>query len=645
MITFLALVLAQASLLAQANPPPAELKIELYETKQEVVELPETIVVESRRPSLLSEASPSSSKINIDAASGTGAKNLANTFVTIPGIFAPQTSGEGTQTSLFIRGTNSTQSAILLDGRRLSPGFLNTYEVERYRIYGLSSVEVLRGASSVFYGTNAIGGVVDLRLANPLSEKPHSNISLEGGSYGHGSISLHTVSNNQDETHAATQGTALSLTHSQDDGWRSNSSLNASTALLKSEWRVSQALTFDIVGSGDYSTARLPGSELNPKLNDFQYNDGWLLSPGLNYSAEDLQATAFWSHGVSNIESLNEYSFGNVHQGYELTRDEVTALLHYKIDPTLQVGLGANYECSRYDLRVLYLDTAFSPPWKGTHESVGLWAYAEWKATASDRFKVGLRRDDFTDFPGKTTGEISYARKISKPLTLHVKFSTAYRTPSASELLYGTVNPEPLKPESNSAAEIGLRYNDPQNPDLAWTLVAFTNRLSDLIDYDVNTYAAYNIASARTRGLEFGIEGKPTDSLRTFGSITYLETEALISYVTGNSVKVEAGESLLQRPRLNLALGAELTIDPNLTWGLSLNYLEGRVDYDYRPSVDSRVNLPDATFLRTWLRYSFDNQSELTLRVENILGEAAPPKAFGYSPQPRSAFLGYSRKF
>ena len=51
-----------AIFLAQANPPPAELKIELYETKQEVVELPETIVVETRRPSLLSEASPSVSK-------------------------------------------------------------------------------------------------------------------------------------------------------------------------------------------------------------------------------------------------------------------------------------------------------------------------------------------------------------------------------------------------------------------------------------------------------------------------------------------------------------------------------------------------------------------------------------------------------
>lgn len=611
---------------------------------QATVQLPDTIVVESRQPSTIAESSPSSSKINIEAASESGAKNLADTLVTVPGVFAPQTSSEGTQTSLFIRGTNSTQSALLLDGRRLSPGFLNTYEIERYRIYGLSSVEVLRGASSVFYGANAIGGVVDLRLANPLCEKPHSNFSLEGGSYGHGSISLHTVSNNQDDTHAATQGTALTLTHSQDDGWRPNSSLDASTALLKSEWQVSQALTFDLVGSGDYSRARLPGSELNPKLNDFQNNDGWLLSPGLNYYAKDLQATAFWSHGVSNLESLNEFSFGNVHQGYELTHDELTALIHKKIDPALQVGLGVSYECSRYDLSVLDLDTAYSSPWKGTHESVGLWAYADWKATATDRFKVGLRRDEFTDFAGKTTGEVSYARKINTPLTLHAKFATAYRTPSAGELLYGTVNPEPLKPESNSATEIGLRYNDPQHPDLAWTLVAFENRLSDLIDTDADTWAAYNIASARTRGIEFGIEGKPTATLRTFGSITYLETEALTSYLTGGWIKVEAGESLLQRPRLNLNLGAELTIDPNLTWGLSLNYLRSRVDYDYR-GLGSRADLPDATFLRTWLRYSLDNQSELTLRVENILGEEAPPKVLGYGPQPRSAFLGYNRKF
>ena len=125
--------------------------------------LPETVVIETRQAAPLADASPSVSRLDVTAATESGLTTLTSLLGGAPGVYATEQSGEGSVGSLFLRGTNSTQTAVLLDGRRLPQGFSNSYEIGRYRIFGLSSVEILRGPSSSLYGANALGGVIDLR--------------------------------------------------------------------------------------------------------------------------------------------------------------------------------------------------------------------------------------------------------------------------------------------------------------------------------------------------------------------------------------------------------------------------------------------------------------------------------------------------
>lgn len=200
--------------------------------------LPETIVIESRQAAPLGEASPSVSRVNVTEATEAGLTTLAEALATTPGLYATEQTGEGSQASLFIRGTNSSQSAVLLDGRRLPPGFSGSYEIGRYRLFGLNSVEILRGPSSALYGANALGGVVDLRLASPLTEAAGGLWQAEGGSYGRGSLGFRWLANNAAGKAAATQGTSLALTTTHDDGWRTNGGRDATNALVKSEWRL-----------------------------------------------------------------------------------------------------------------------------------------------------------------------------------------------------------------------------------------------------------------------------------------------------------------------------------------------------------------------------------------------------------------------
>ena len=613
MLTFAALLLAQAP-----------------------TRLPETVVIETRQAKPLAETSASVSRLDVAAATDAGQTTLTSLLGGAPGVFATEQSGEGSVGALFLRGTNSTQTAVLLDGRRLPQGFSNSYEIGRYRIFGLASVEVLRGPSSTLYGANALGGVIDLRQQSPLTARNGSTLVAEGGSYGRGTLNYALLTNDAEAGQAATQGTALSLTATHDDGFRPNADREAVSAFLKHEQRLAPNLVFDLVGSADHGQAGLPGQQLGgpPNLTDWQRDGGWLLSPGLRFQDETTEASIFWSRAGSSIESLTA-PYAN---RYLLDRDEVTATIDRRVRPDLILGLGLSYESTSFDQ---FDVAANSLTWADTQESLGVWTRAEWQVTASDRLRAAVRADRFTDFAGKTTGDVTYSRRLSKEKLAHVKFGTAYRAPAANDLAYGTHLGLPLRPESNTGFEIGLRHEDLVPGALSWTLVAFRNDLSDLIDYNPISYQTYNIAEARTQGLEAGVETRPAKGLRLFGAATWLDSQIVSSdYFLGTGL---AGDKLLRRPTLTLSLGAEVMPDDDWTFGVSAAHLRGREDFDW--NAYARTALPDATFVRLWIRRVLSDRTEISLRLENIFGEDAPPAAFGFPAQPRSAYLSLTRRF
>ena len=596
--------------------------------------LPETVVIETRQATPLADASPSVSRLDVTAATESGQTTLAGLLGGAPGVYATEQSGEGSVGSLFLRGTNSSQTAVLLDGRRLPQGFSNSYEIGRYRIFGLSSVEILRGPSSSLYGANALGGVIDLRQQSPLLAKAGSTLVAEGGSYGRGSLGLAFLSNNAAGTQAATNGTSVSLSASHDDGWRPNGYRDALSSYFKHESRLSPNLVFDFLGSADHGKAGLPDNSGATSLTNWQRDSGWLLSPGLRFQDANTEATVFWSLAGSAISSVNAPYV----ERYLLDRDEVTAFVDHKIRPNLTLGLGLSYERTTFEL---FDVAANSLTWADTHESLGVWARADWQVTAADRFRATVRDDRFTDFAGKSTGEVSYSHRLTKELLAHVKVGTAYRTPAANDLAYGTHLGLPLLPESNTGTEIGLRHENAVPGALSWTLVAFRNELTDLIDYNPSSYQTYNIAKARTQGVEAGLETRPAKGLRLFGATTWLDSEVRSAdyfFSTGM-----AGDKLLRRPSLTLTLGMEVTPNDDWTFGISAAHLRGREDFDW--TAYSRVNLPDATFVRVWVRRILPDGTEISLRIENLFGEDAPPAALGFGAQPRSAYVGLTRRF
>ncbi|MEI6284296.1 MAG: hypothetical protein WCP40_04260, partial [Opitutae bacterium] len=456
----------------------------------------------------------------------------------------------------------------------------------------------------------------------PLTETGSIHSSLEIGSYDYVSLGITVTNNNAQGTEPAKQGNTVTFTTSHDKGWRDNSSRDASNLLFKSVWKISDKINFDILGSADTSRARLPGTDVAPTPDDWQNDHGWLISPGIFFRDDSTQAAAFWSH---NETSTKSYTFATDYS-YKIKRDEFTAYVDQKVDAQLNLGLGISYENNAFN------QVESTPKtWVDTMESLGLWTRADWKISAEDQLKLTLREDTFSDFKRHFSWDINYRRSLSKELSAHAKLATAYHTPSANDLAGGTVGGAALRPETNYGKELGLRYEN--GKDLSWTLVLFENHLTDLITFDyVYPYPAYNINEARSRGVEFGVQSQITSTLKLFGTGTYLSTKDFATQ-----------DSLIRRPDLIFTLGAEMNPTTVWTYGLSVNHIANRIDYD--PSSYAVVKSPNGTYWRTWLVYHYKNSQELSLHIENLFNETAPPASLGFPAQPRSFYLSFSVKY
>lgn len=607
-----------------------------------VPSLPETVVVETRVTAPAATSSPSVTRLDGADLAESGRLDLAGALQGTPGILGLTQAGEGSQTSIFTRGTNSSQTALLLDGRRLSPGFSGSYEPGRYRLDGLGSLEILRGASSALYGANALGGVVDLRLRDPLTAETGAALTAEGGSYGRASAGLSYLTRSAGPAPAA--GLVLNLDTSREDGWRDNAGRDAHHVLGKAAWSPSPGAVADVVFSADHTHAGLPGQRSAGGLddpNDWQRDSGWLVSPGVSVTRGDFRGQVFWAHSESAVTSFVDGSsfYGPYlyHQRFLLRRDELTALGESALGRDLTLGYGLTYERTAFDQQAL---DPFSLDWRDTQEGLGAWARADWRLTDGDQLRLGARSDTFTDFGGKVTGELAWLRTLRPGLLLHAKLASAFRAPSANDLAYGTSGGVPLRPETNVATELGLRRT-PEGPfGAAWTLVVFENRLSDLIDYDpADNYKTFNIGKARTRGVELGGEVRPAVGWRLFGAATWLEATALSDYLG----LVSAGDRLLRRPDLALTLGVEARPASDWVVGLAATYLRGREDFDF--NTGARVDLRDSLQARLWLRHALSDATDLSLRVENLTGSTAELTSIGYPAAPRSVYLGVTRRF
>jgi vitamin B12 transporter len=532
------------------------------------------------------------------------ATDLAGLLSTVPGLAVVQAGPPGQQTSLFTRGTNSNQTLLLWNGIQLNDPYFGGANWQFVPLDGVERVEVVRGPFSSLYGSNALGGVVQVLTG----QRQGGSLDLEGGEYGYGRAGV-AAGGDFGATRFDFTG---NLRHGGSEFV--NDDFDSEEGVARAQWNVGSGSTLGLLMRADDSKTGIP------------FNDG-LVSPHREISWQEREvAVPFhteqgpWQVEAQVSQTNFDDGFRDPDDPFETSSDTQSKALRGRAvaswhDGDLRISGGADVErleVTASDNFGTNLDGARQRTWATFGE-------AAW-GQGPVHLEAGVRRDDNDVYGGKTSLRGGVVISLDADTRLRASYGEAFRAPSLGELFFpGSGNPN-LKPEDSQSYELAL---DHEAGGWSWGLTGFQNRLRNLIDFDFASFEDVNVGRARTQGVE-GQAGLRRGIFSATANATWLETQDL-----------DTGLPLLRRPKWSGNL--VLTARPG-PWTVNLvgSYVGDRLDADPVTFADTtnpsyvRVDVAGRWQARSWLApYA---------RVENV-ADRQYSMALGF-PSPGRTFIG-----
>jgi vitamin B12 transporter len=438
-------------------------------------------------------------------------KSIAELLKSTAGIDIAANGGPGQNTSVFVRGTNSTHTLFLVDGVRIntvtgsggaSVNNIPTYQIER--------IEVVKGPRAAMYGSDAVGAVIQI-FTRKLKGGEYQAV-LESGSndyifagatagisHGDGSTTVSVSKETTDGYDITTND--YSVDDDKDAYERVNISLNG-------EQRLSNVFTLSWVGrydDGDYDydgnskyTSTAPGQEYKKHL----------LSTGLNYAKD------YWSHDINIAQYQEENTrLGDYPAVDETTRNQVDYVGVYNTRDTFSFNFGTQFYQDEYTGS----NDAFSGQSRDTLSAFAGVLYNR------DAFisEFALRYNDVEDTGTETTYNISLGYNLTDAIFTSINYGTGFKAPTLYQLYDSWSGNAALKLETSESWEFLLRgdvYG--VNTELSYFNIGF----DDMLDYNSTSRQYDNIADAKIKGVEFNAS-KNIGNLDVSTNYTYTDTE------------------------------------------------------------------------------------------------------------------------
>ena len=414
----------------------------------------------------------------------------------LPGMSFANTGGYGQQTSLFMRGTNSTHALLLVDGVRVASVSAGLAAFEQIPVEQIERIEIVRGPRSSLYGADAIGGVIQIFTRRG---------TRDGGLQP--SFSVTTGSNNLLRGQAGLSGGSEHAWYNLGVGAQYTRGINACrlgagvvfAGCFTDEPDRDAYRNKNLSTSGGYrwdNGAELTGTWLR-SLGEIHFDGSYQNRSrtlqqvaGSSFSFNPLEA---WKTTLSVGQNLDRYD------NYE-NRDFVGYIYSRRNQASWQNDLSV----ASNQLLTLGID------WQGEHidSDTGFLAsrrnntggYVQYQGTfGRNEVQLSARRDHNGQFGNHNTGAAAWGYRFDHGLRLSASYGSAFHAPTFNDLYYpyGSGNPD-LKPEKSRSAELGLSQ---QQETWNWALNAYQTRIDQLIALDSN-YFPSNISKARIRGVE-----------------------------------------------------------------------------------------------------------------------------------------------
>jgi len=538
-----------------------------------------------------------------------GFPSVAELLRAVPGLDLVRSGSDGAVTFAEIRGANSTQTLVLVDGQRLNSPYFPGYDLSTLTTENVDRIEIVRGPFSALYGSDAIGGVIQIFTRRPATGFS-GNAALEAGSDGQRGGTVFGSYG------AGPWGLAASFGDVRVGGDRRNSDWEQKNGSVRLDGKVGEDLHLGVEGAFGDAALGVPGP-VGAETPHARYavREERIAFPLSFRPAEGHEATVLLSDIVS------EPSYEDPDSGFSSqTRArsiQARAGDAWTSGPNRLTGF-VSWERGRVDDRSNFgvnLDGQQTTIWGAGLEDT-LRMPAGFTAT------VGLRHDHHSQFGGAWSPRSTLSWLSSDSLwKLRVSGGSAFRAPTVGEL-YDPFSGNPaLKPERSTSWELGAeRYL----PSGRLEASLFWNDYRDLIVYDFSRFQNFNVGRARARGVELAW----TQDLVRFVSLdvgyTYLDARDELS-----------GQPLIRRPRHRGFL--ELDLHPLEALAISPRavFVGSRADRD--ALTGAPVENPSYVRFDLNTRYTLARLAPY-LRVENLMDRGYEEVA-GY-PAPRRRIAG-----
>jgi vitamin B12 transporter len=576
--------------------------------------LPEVVVTATRTPVPLVQTIQDTTVLTREDIRASAAADLSTLLRSRAGVEIAQQGGPGTQAAIFMRGTESDHTLILVDGVRLDSASAGTTAIDQIMLDEVERIEIVRGNVSSVYGSPAIGGVVQVFTRKGRGTP---RLTLRGGL---GADHTYTLGANYGGSLGPTRF-ALGATRRSTDGF--------------------SAVRPEIVPA-DF--VFLPGDKDRDGFENTTYQASLSheLKPG-----HELGLTAFHTNGEAEFDG----SFSN---NSEQTLSAVSLYLANRLserwESRLTIGFGQD------DLET-YLDSSFvsdfrtrtpQADWlnvirlaKGQQLTLGL-GWMEQKLDSSQSFdrqsrrvwdaaagysaefgahglQLNLRYDDYDDVGAHASVYAGYGYSLTPAWRVTGSLATAFKAPTFNEL-YGPFGANPdLDSERARSAELGLQFRQGETSAKA---VAFLTRIEDLINFLPPSFTAQNVDEASIEGLEFSLS-VPLMGTRLHGSVTWQDPR-----------DDGSGQRLLRRAKRYGRLEASRDFGP---WRLGAEVVASGPRDDIDAVTFERTTVAGYGVVNLRGGYAFGENIRLDWRLENLLNKDYS-LVDGYQTQDRALF-------
>lgn len=607
---------------------------EIIVADQKIAPQTEIVVTATGVQTARGETGQSISVIDSETLTQSQTTVISDILRTVPGIAVARSGGVGSQTSVFIRGGESSQTLVLIDGVRINdPSSPNAaFDFGALLTGNIDRVEILRGANSVAWGSQAIGGVISVQTVEPTANFTTNAVAEYGGNNTaqariNAAGTSGIVSGSIGAAYYRTDGISALRAGTEKDGYKNF----AANGKLKVDF--SDAFTLDL--RGYYNKGRVEFDapfRASPDTFPITHNTQFIGYIGLNSRLFDDRLISRLSYSRTDIERIG--SEENVPFSFNVNRlkgviDRFEYHAQAKIVDAAELIFGVEHERS--------FASTFFPAGGGTAPDSAKNTVTSGFSQLSLRPVKGvtltgsLRYDDYSQYGGQTTLGANFAYTPNGGNTvIRGTYAEGFRAPTLTEALLPFGN-SALKPETAKSYDFGIEHSFLDGRATA-SATYFRRNSNDTITFSFTSFQSENIARTRSEGIELGLKLRPSDT------ITINAQYSLVDAVS-RSPDTSFGKQLARRPKDS----ASLVVDWKSSFGLALGgtlTLTG----DSFDNLANTVRLDGFALASVRASYRLTDTVDIFGRVDNLF-DAQYETVRGYGALGRNAYFGVRAAF